>query len=252
MKPELRASLWMVGWLVALLCMAIAGRELTSANMSVFQIMLIRAGIGLAVVAPIVFYKAGLPAHTKRLKLHIVRNFVHFAAQYSWFLAISLIPLAQVVTIEFTMPIWTVIFSAMFIGERITFNRIVAIILGFVGVLIIIRPGVEEIHWAVFVVLFAAAGFGASVTMTKELARTDSALTVIFYMFVIQFCIAIGPALYYWVQITEEMLPWVILLGVSGGVSHFFLTKAMHLADVARRVLSSRRGFAAQAMDPCE
>jgi drug/metabolite transporter (DMT)-like permease len=233
MSNEFRATGWMVGWLLALLCMAIAGRELTSANMSVFQIMLIRAGVGLAVTLPIIIAKGGTPAHTNRLKLHVVRNFVHFTAQYSWFLAISLIPLAQVVTIEFTMPIWTVIFAALFIGERVTTTRMVAIALGFIGVLVILRPGVADVHWAVFVVVYAAAGFGASVTMTKELSRTDSALTVVFYMFVVQSVIAVVPALYYWVHITAEMWPWVILLGAVGGVSHFFLTKAMHLADAS-------------------
>ncbi len=223
----------MGGWLVALLCMAITGRELISANMSVFQIMLIRAGIGLLVTLPIVLARGGTPAHTNRMSLHIVRNFIHFTAQYSWFLAISLIPLAQVVTIEFTMPIWTAIFAALFLGERITTNRFLAITLGFIGVLVILRPGAVDVHWAVFIVLYAAAGFGASVTMTKELSRTDSALTVVFYMFAVQFVIAIGPALYYWVSITAEMWPWVILLGAAGGVSHFFLTKAMHLADAS-------------------
>lgn len=233
MSDQLRATVWMAGWLAALLCMAVAGRELVTANMSVFQVMLIRAGLGMLIVLPVVIYRGGTPAHTNRLRLHVLRNTIHFTAQYSWFLGLALIPLAQVVTIEFTMPIWTAIFAALFINERITPTRVLAIFLGFLGVLIILRPGFQEVHLGVFVVLYAAAGFGASVTMTKELARTDSALTVVFYMFLIQALIAVGPALYLWVEITDKMWPWVILLGAAGGVSHYFLTKAMYLADAS-------------------
>ena len=233
MNNQVHASLWMAGWIIALLCMAIAGRELVTSDMSVFQVMVIRSGFGLAVTLPIVLARRGSPARTNRPRLHLIRNSIHFVAQYSWFLGIALIPLAQVVTIEFTMPIWTAIFAALFIGERITRDRSIAILLGFVGVLVILRPGIEGVHWGVFVVLFAAAGFGASVTMTKELARTDSALTVVFYMFLIQFLIALVPAVYEWIELTPAMWPWVLLLGISGGVSHFFLTKAMYLADAS-------------------
>ncbi|MGI9371362.1 MAG: DMT family transporter [Hyphomicrobiales bacterium] len=231
MGDQVRATLWMCGWITAMLTMAVAGRELTDADMSVFQIMVIRAGMGLMVTLPIIFFLGGKPAQTGLLKLHVLRNSIHFTAQYAWFVGISLIPLAQVVTIEFTMPIWTAIFAAMFIGEQITRNRVLAIILGFIGVLVILRPGVEAIHWGAIVVMYAAAGFGASVTMTRELAKADSALTIVFYMFLVQFIIGIGPALYQWVHITSDMLPWALLVAATGGSSHFFLAKAMRTAD---------------------
>ena len=73
---------------------------------------------------------------------HLVRNGVHFASQYAWATSLTLLPLATVFALEFTMPAWTALLASLFLHERMTQSRIGAIVLGFLGVLLIIRPGV--------------------------------------------------------------------------------------------------------------
>ena len=131
----------MAGWLTLMLVIAIAGREATR-ELSVFQVMLLRSAIGLLLIIPLVRAAGGLAAlRTQRLRDHALRNIVHYAAQYGWFAALTMIPLAQVVAIEFTMPIWTVLLAAIFLGERITAAKMVAVVLGLVGGALVVGPG---------------------------------------------------------------------------------------------------------------
>lgn len=223
-----KAAMWMASWLACMLMMAIAGREVT-AELPVFVVMLLRSVIGLILIAPFVIKNRA--ARTPRFQAHFWRNLVHYSAQYAWFFALTLIPLAQVVSIEFTLPIWTAILAALFLGERLSSYRILAIALGFAGVLIIVRPGVSTIELGQIAALYAAIGFGVSVTMTKSLTRTDSALTIIFYMLLMQAIIGLAPALYVWQWPSAAVWPWVAVVGFVGTVSHYSLARAMAHAD---------------------
>lgn len=222
----------MAGWLTATLAMTIGGRELTS-ELPVFVVMLLRTLIGLIIIAPFILWYGGQPLRTARLGGHLARNLVHYSAQFCWFLALSLIPLAEVVSIEFTLPIWTAILAALFLGERLTSPRITAIALGFAGILIILRPGLTEVGLGQLAALYAAVMFGVTVTLTKSLMRTESALAVIFYMFVLQSALGLLPAWQAWAWPSAEKWPWVLAVGVAGTASHFCLAKAVAAADAS-------------------
>ena len=113
------AAAWMAGWLTLMVVIAVAGRE-AARELSVFQIMLMRSVLGMAMLWPLVRAAGGLAAmRTERLPQHIARNGVHYAAQYGWFVALTLIPLAQLVSIEFTMPIWSAVFAVALGAEMI-------------------------------------------------------------------------------------------------------------------------------------
>ncbi len=130
----------MAGWLTLMLVIAVAGREATR-ELAVFQVMEMRSLIGLLLLWPLVRAAGGLAAlKTQRLRDHATRNTVHYAAQYAWFAALTMIPLAQVVAIEFTMPIWIILLAAAFLGERITPWKVLAVALGLCGVALIVRP----------------------------------------------------------------------------------------------------------------
>ena len=226
----LKAALWMMAWVAALSVMAVAGREL-SAEVSTFQIMFFRSVISLSLVL-IIWLAIGRPSlGTNRLGVHLTRNALHFGAQYCWFLAIGLLPLAQVISIEFTVPVWTAIMATLFLGERMTWARVLAIVMGFAGVLIIVRPGLESVNLATAAILAAAIGFGGVLTMTKTLSGTDSAFTIIFHMHLTQFLIGLGPIMFVWVTPSAALLPWVFAVGIAGFASHYCLTRAMAVAD---------------------
>src|ERR1700716_4621584 len=197
-KP--RAALWMAGWLALMLIGAIAGRE-TTRELNVFQIMEVRSILGFFMMYPLIQVNGGFAAmKTSRPLQHIGRNLIHYAAQLGWFFSLTLIPLGPGVSIEFTMPIWTAILAASFLGERMTVGKISAIVLGVIGVIIIVRPSTGEINPGQLIALGAAVGFGISVAMMKSLTRTESTLSIIFWMLVIQAAVGFFPALYVWMS----------------------------------------------------
>ncbi|MGX1322914.1 drug/metabolite transporter (DMT)-like permease [Bradyrhizobium sp. USDA 377] len=168
------AALWMAGWLSLMLIMAVAGRE-TTRELNVFEIMEIRSLAGFVLLAPIIYRAGGFRVlRTSRLQHHVARNLVHYVAQLGWFFALTLIPIGQVVAIEFTMPIWTAILAASFLAERMTPWKIAAIVLGLVGVIVIVRPATGEINPGQLLALGAAMGFGVSMALVKSLTRTES------------------------------------------------------------------------------
>lgn len=231
-KPSnLKAAFWMFGSLAAILMMAISGRE-ASKELNVFQIMEMRSLIGLAMLYPLIRSSGGVRAmKTGRIWQHIGRNTAHYAGQFAWLQALSMIPLAQVIAIEFTTPAWTAIMAVAFLGERFNLWRTLTILLGIIGVVIIVRPGVGTIEMGQLIVLGAAFTFGISFTMVKSLTRTESVVKIIFWMLVIQSAIGLLPALHVWQWPTLHTWPWVVIIAFTGTFSHFCMAKALLYAD---------------------
>ena len=226
-----KAALWMAGWLSLMLIVAVAGREGMRA-MNVFQLMEARSVLGLFMLYPLIRMNGGFSVvKTARVHVHIARNLIHYASQLGWFFALTLIPLGQVVSIEFTMPIWTAILAASFLGERITAGKIAAIVLGVVGVLIIVRPAAGEINPGQLIALAAAVGFGISIAMMKSLTRTENTLTIIFWMLVIQSAAGFFPALYVWIRPSAYAFGWIVVIAFCGTFSHYCMARAMLYAD---------------------
>jgi drug/metabolite transporter (DMT)-like permease len=221
----------MAGWLALMLIVAVAGRE-TTRELNVFQIMEVRSILGFFMLYPLVRMNGGFAAmRTLRPLQHIGRNLIHYVAQLGWFFALTLIPLGQVVAIEFTMPIWTAILAASFLGERMTVGKIAAIVLGVVGVVIIVRPETGQINPGQLIALGAAVGFGISVAMMKSLTRTESALAIIFWMLVIQSAAGFLPALYVWKWPSAYAFGWIVAIAFCGTFSHYCMARAMLHAD---------------------
>jgi drug/metabolite transporter (DMT)-like permease len=225
------AALWMAGWLSLMLVIVVAGREATL-TINVFQIIEVRAVLAVLFLSPMIIHAGGIAAiRTSRLGQHIARNTIHYSAQLGWFYALTLIPIGQVVAIEFTMPIWTAILAAGFLGERITSWKAAAIVLGLVGVVVIVRPATGEINPGQLIALAAAVGFGISMVLVKSLARTESALSVVFWMAVVQFGAGFVPTLYVWVWPSAEVWGWLVVIAICGTFSHYCLTNALRYAD---------------------
>ena len=224
------AGLWMMGALVFLCGMAVAGREL-SAELTAFQTSLTRSVTCLAVLLPLLAIIGFRKVGTAKLKQHVTRNVIHFTAQTSWLYGVAVLPLAEVFAIEFTAPIWTAVLAMLLLKERLTGNRLLAILLGFGGILIILRPGAAVINPASFVVLFSALGFASTYVFTRHMTATESPLTVIFYMNLVQLPMGLAASIPGWTIPSAEMWPWVALIGVSGLGSHFCFAHAFSHAD---------------------
>ena len=172
--------------------------------------------------------------------MHLIRNIAHFAAQFFWFAAVALIPLAEVVSIEFTMPIWVALLAAAVLGERLTKRRLLAVAVGFAGVLLILRPGVNAISLGSLAALGAAIGFSVSVILVKKLTGSESVPTILAYMFWTQAVLSallviamllIPGSTFRWVWPSAGLYPFVALLGLVGSVGHYCLTQATAAVD---------------------
>jgi drug/metabolite transporter (DMT)-like permease len=229
--PVVTATLWMMGALVSFMAMAIGGREMAAARMSTFEILLFRSLVGLVIVSVLLARSGWGQISVQRFGLHFARNAAHFGGQFGWFYGIAMIPLAEVFAIEFTTPMWTAIIAALLLGERMNRSRLLAIVFGIAGMLIILRPGLAVIHPASLAVLGAAACYALSYVLTRKLAHTESALAILFYMTAIQLPLALIPALAQWVAPPPALWPWLLVVGATGLSAHYCLTRALRLAD---------------------
>lgn len=221
----------MAGWLSLMLVVAVGGREATR-ELNVFQIMEIRSVLGLLMLYPLIHLAGGIAVlRTSRLRVHASRGLLHYAGQLGWFYALTLIPLGQVVSLEFTMPIWTAILAASFLGERMTIWKILAIALGLIGVFVIVRPATGEINPGQLIALAAAVSFGTSVAMMKSLTRTEASVAIVFWMMVVQAVAGALPTLYVWVWPSPYIWACAIAVAISGTFSHFCMARAMLYAD---------------------
>lgn len=229
------AALWMIGAVVAFSSMAIAGREL-STSLSTFELMTYRSAIGMALVLAIAAMAGTLgQIRTNRLRDHTLRNVFHFGGQNLWFWAVGAIPLAQVFALEFTSPLWVMVLAAIFLGERLTRVKIIAGLMGFLGVLIVVQPGSAPISPGMISAAAAAICFAITAIFTKRLTRDQSITCILFWLTAIQLVLGLGFCLYdgtmAWPSPTAW--PWVVVVAVSGLVAHFSLTNAIALAPAS-------------------
>ena len=245
----------MVGATLSFTAMAVAGREAAS-DLDTFELMLYRSLLGLVVVVAIGGAR-GLLGNVARsdLGLHGLRNIGHFAGQNLWLFAVVTIPLAQVFALEFTTPLWVALFAPFVLGERWSRPRIIAVILGFLGILLVAQPGRVELSGGAIAAALAALGFTVSIMSTKLLSlRGNSTLNILFWMTVMQAVFGLLCAGYD----ADITLPdgsntaFVAIIGIGGLTAHYCITTALSLApativaplDFARLPLIALVGWA--------
>ena len=221
----------MAGWLACIVVLTVVGRE-AQREISVFQVMEVRSLLGICLLYPLIRRDGGFRAmRTGNIGRQILRNTVHYGAQCCWLSALTMIPLAQVISIEFTMPIWTAILAVAFLGERMGVWKTSAVVLGLVGVVIIVRPFGGTVSAGQLIALVAAVGYATSVILVKSLTRTDRVLVIMFWMVVIQSTLGLGPALATWQWPSAPTWGLLLVIGFCGTYSHYCLTQALLNAD---------------------
>jgi drug/metabolite transporter (DMT)-like permease len=228
-------SLWMAGTLLSFTTVAVSVRALAGA-LSAFEMMTVRSAFGLVVLLGLMAARPALrhELSLRRLRLHAVRNTLHFASQIGWTIAVTLLPLATVFALEFTMPAWVALFAVLALGERMTATRIGSLVICFVGVLIIVRPGLGGFQPAALIALGTALAFGLVAICTKKLISTESTFAILFWMNLMQLPMNFAGS----DPLFATRLEWWMILplaGISiGGLStHFCLTNAFRHGDAS-------------------
>lgn len=229
---------WMGGSLISFMVVALSVRGLQGV-LSVFEMLALRNIGGILILAGMMFL-APSAEHREwpaNFKVHALRNTAHFAGQALWVYGVMVLPLATVFAIEFTTPAWVALFAVLFLGERMTLGRGLAIALGFLGVLIILRPGMESFRPEALVVVAAAVFFGVQITTTKFLTGTNSTWTIMLWMNLMQLPmnlianLVIGQPFFFLGKLEWAILLPCIGIAISGFTAHYCLTNAFRHGD---------------------
>ena len=231
-STTIQAAIWMTGTIVSFSAMAVSGREI-SFELDTFEIMMYRSIIGLIIVLLLAkLFKTHREISTLNLSLHFYRNLSHFTGQNLWFYALTLIPFAQLFAFEFSVPLWVMLAAPFLLGERLTNIRIISILVGFIGILIVTRPWLAGLAPGIIPAALCAIGFACSVIFTKQLTQKVSITCILFWLTSMQLLMAVICAGYD----GDISLPsssnfiWIIIIGIGGLLAHFCITKALQLA----------------------
>jgi drug/metabolite transporter (DMT)-like permease len=233
-----KVVLWMAGSLLSFCAIAVSIRALQH-TLSIFEILSLRNIGGLAILAAMAVVA---PHRDYRLKptrpsIHLLRNTVHMVGQALWAYGVTVLPLATVFAIEFTAPAWVAILAVLFLGERLTPSRLAALVLGFAGVMVILRPGLDGFQPAALLVAAAAFCFSVQQTTTKFLTGKDSTWTILFWMNVMQWPLnaaanwAIGQPLWFFGKLDWSHWPPLAGIMIAGFTAHYCLTNAFRHGD---------------------
>lgn len=219
--------------LTSLFFVAVTGivRHLGS-SMNPMQAAFIRYGIGTLLLAPVFLQLIREGKRPRRMGMHAIRGFCHGIGVMLWFYAMTRLPVAEVTALGFIAPIFTTIGAAMFLGETLRARRITAVLIGFAGTLIILRPGAEVIDLGAIAQLIAAPLFAGSILISKKLTQTDSSPVIVAYLSIFVTLTLLPGALYVWRAPTLEEWGFLALVALVATLGHLTMTQAFRHAEV--------------------
>lgn len=229
-QHPLRGIAWM---LLSTLCLASMHTTIQyiAADLHPFEIAFFRLFLALIVVMPFFWKHGTTPLKTNRFGLLALRGVLNVCAMGCFFTALSLAPLADVTALSFSAPLFATVLAIFVLKERAGWRRLVAILVGFAGTLIVLRPGFQEISLGYMLVVIATAFWGTCVVIIRELGKTESSVTITTYMSLVMAPIALVPAAFVWQWPTMEQFFWLAIIGICGGCGQMAFAQAMRHAE---------------------
>ena len=207
--------------------------KLAQEDSNVFTVGFLRFFFGLLLITPIIIQSNFKIYNTINFKLHILRCIINVPMMIFGFAALTYIPLEQIKAIGFLSPILVVILSVIFLGERIYLIRTFSLILGFIGTLIILRPGFIEINIGVYMVLASALLWSCVIIITKFMSKNDSAMTILTFQYTFVTLFTLPLAIIYWNSPSFISLIYTLLAAIVGTVLHLCINNAYKLSDLS-------------------
>ena len=207
--------------------------KLAQNDINVFTAGFLRFFFGLIIISPFIIKSNFSIYKTKNLKFHLIRSMINVPMMILGFAALMYIPLEQIKAIGFLSPILVVILSVLILKEKIYIIRILALIIGFAGVLIILRPGIIEINIGAYMVLLSGLLWSTVIIITKFMSKEDSPMTILTYQYTFVTIFTLPFALIYWTNPTLNSLYYAILAAIVGTVLHLCINNSYRLADLS-------------------
>ena len=228
----LRAALLMLGSTLAFGLMAIAIRYATR-YVPTQEVAFFRNAFGLLALLPMLIRPGSAPLKTQQLPRYFLRSAIGLASMLCAFWAIGHLPISQAISLSYSTPLFVTIAAVLWLGETVRLRRWAAVIIGFIGVLIIVRPGSTSFTPGTLVAVGAAVLSSLVAIQIKQLTRVDSADTVVFYTYVFWVPLSLVPALFVWVWPTGLAWVWLVATGVLGTLGQLLWTRALRLGEVS-------------------
>jgi drug/metabolite transporter (DMT)-like permease len=220
LSPVARACLLMLLGTVMFAAMHTAIRY-TTQHLPAVEVAFFRNVFGLVVILPLLVRHGPRLFYTERLGLHVLRAVLNVFSMWAFFIGLSLTPLARATALSFTAPLFTALLSALFLGEVFRWRRWTAILCGFLGALVILRPGFQALDAGALLVI-----------VSSLLGRTESSITITAYVTVLMIPMTLVPAVVVWQPPPPEMWGWLVFIGVIGTLGQIVVTDAFKLADM--------------------
>lgn len=230
LPPVTRGIILMLVTTVMFTAMHAAIRHVTK-ELPPLQAAFFRAAFGSLIFLPTIFNSGFGFLRTERIGLHLLRAFLNAASMFLFFTGLAVTALAKVTALSFTSPLFMAVLSVIFLGERMRIRRWTATLLGFIGMLVIVRPGFIELDTGSFLIIASSAIWAVTMIVIKFLLRTDTSLTVTGYASIFVSLFALGPAIYVWQDPSLDAWLWMLFIGVVGGAAQFLLAEALREAD---------------------
>lgn len=195
------------------------------------EVAFFRNLFGFLAILPI-FLRHGLkPLKTNRLPLHAFRGVLQGVSMMAFFTGVTMAPFAEATSISFSGPLFATVLAVVILREKIRLRRILALCAGFMGVLIVLRPGFAEVGQGQALLLGSSLVWGAAIMLIKKMSSTESAMTQTAYMGIFMTPLTLLPALYVWQTPSLEQLGWMALIGCFGTLGHLCFASAFKRAD---------------------
>ena len=225
--------LWMVGAAVCFSASLTLVKALQDGGMSAFQAVLFRQIFGLIIFTPIIL-RAGIGTLKTRVPFgHFMRALLGLTGMWTGYYSLTLINVPDSVALQFTLPIFTMICAIFLLGEKMHSHRMIATLIGFGGVLVIVRPGFGDLNLGIFLALAAAAFYATSDTLSRWLARYDKTPSIMMWNFIFMIPMAAIPSAIWWVTPPPELWLQVFGFAVAGVGAQFCLTRSFGLAEAS-------------------
>jgi drug/metabolite transporter (DMT)-like permease len=207
--------------------------KFASRSLSSFEIAFFRNAIGLLVLFPILL-SSGSPLRTRQLPRYLVRSAIGMGSMLCGFWGISHLPLSQAVTLStYSTPLFVTIAAVIWLGEQVRVRRWAAVILGFIGVLVIVRPGTSGYSPSSLIALLAGVLSAIVAIQIKQLSRLDSPDTIVLYTYLFWVPMSFVPALFVWHWPQADAWRWLVCTGIFGTGAQLLWARALKLGEVS-------------------
>lgn len=222
-----------------------------SDGMHPFEIAFFRCVFALIAVAPFFIREGWAPLKTKHFPMLLLRGVINVYCMLAFFYALSIVPLAEITALSFSAPIFVVVLAVFIFKEKVGMRRWAAIFIGFIGTIVILRPGFQEFSLGQFLVLSSAIAWAACMIIIKQVGKTESSVTIATYMSLVMAPLSFIAALTVWIWPTPEQWVWLIFIGIVGGAAQLMMTESLRCApthvvspiDFTRLIFISTLGY---------